>query len=152
MSDSDYYIRLPAHLFSEPATIVASGMHDDEHFAAHQAEFFRHLFGRCAYLRAQSRETPSADAFLSVFVNLIDLLIANAPAEAAHCMEQLHQVLALTFPKDSGCTEATPCTRPLSDDPTRVALERTPKSSGSAVQMKSAPHKSAADDPEQSGA
>lgn len=124
MSDSDNYIRLPAHLLSDPATIVASGMHDDEQFAAHQVEFFRHLFARCAYLRAQSRETPSADAFLSAFVSLIDLLVANAPKEAEHCLEQLQQVLALTFPRHGGqSTSAPPVLSPIQDSGPTYAFE-----------------------------
>lgn len=151
MSNNESYVRLPAHLFPGQVTIIASDMHDDEHFAAHQAEFFRHLFGRCAYLRAQSRETPSADAFLSVFVSLMDLLIANAPSEAAHCMEQLHRVLALTFPQNGNGDEGTPSKRSPLDDSACIGSERASKSNGSVVQIKGAPRAAAAGDADQSG-
>jgi hypothetical protein len=98
MSDYRPYIRLPIHMFTGRPSILISEAHDDEQFAAHEVEFVRHLFGRCAYLREHSRTTPVSDAFLSVFVNLIDILEANAPSEARKCVTQLRQVIKVVFP------------------------------------------------------
>jgi hypothetical protein len=98
MSDYRPYIRLPIHLFARRPLVLVSEAHDDEQFAAHEVEFVRHLFGRCAYLREHSRPTPVSDAFLSVFVDLIDILEANAPSEARQCATQLRQVIQVVFP------------------------------------------------------
>jgi hypothetical protein len=98
MSDYRPYIRLPLQMFSGHLSVLVSEPHDDEQFAAHQVEFVRHVFGRCAYLREHSRAMPVSDTFLSVFVNLIDVLEANAPAQAGYFATQLYQVLRVSFP------------------------------------------------------
>lgn len=42
---------------------------------------------------------PLSDAFLGVLVNLIDVLDANAPDEARHCIQQLVRVLKTVSPQ-----------------------------------------------------
>ncbi|MBB3262041.1 hypothetical protein F4827_006917 [Paraburkholderia bannensis] len=97
MNDSYKYFRLPAGLSGRELAVTAPPLEDDE-FAAHQIEFIRRVFGHCAYLREQGRETAVGDAFLSVFVNLIEAMDANAPEEAQRCAIQLLGILRIVFP------------------------------------------------------
>lgn len=98
MSDFTSYVRLPHTLTFDKSSIVASGSIDDDQFAARQIEFVRHLFGYCTYLREHARATPVSDAFLAVFVMLLEVLELNAPIEARQCAKQLAQIMQVTFP------------------------------------------------------
>jgi hypothetical protein len=97
MNDSSQYLRLPAGLSDRQLAVTPPPLEDDE-FAAQQIEFIRHVFGHCAYLREQGRETAVGDAFLSVFVNLFEAMDVNAPEEARRCAAQLRGVLRIVFP------------------------------------------------------
>jgi hypothetical protein len=91
------YIRLPSALSDGPLVVPPQPLDDDE-FSAHQVEFIQHVFGYCAFLRARSRDTPVSDAFLAVFVNLIEVLNTNAPDDARRCAAQLQEILGIVFP------------------------------------------------------
>lgn len=108
MNDSSHYIRLPAGLSDQLLAVMPSPLEDDE-FAAQQIEFIRHVFGHCAYLRENGRETPVGDAFLGVFVNLFEAMDVNAPEEARRCAIQLRGILRVVFP-------GLDCVEPSSDD------------------------------------
>jgi hypothetical protein len=97
MSDSPSYVRLPSALSDRALTVISPPL-DDEEIAAHQVEFIKHVFGYCAYLREHSRETPVSDAFLSVFVNLFEVMDANAPDDARRCATQLHGIFRIVIP------------------------------------------------------
>lgn len=97
MSDSPSFVRLPFSLSDRTLAVVPEPLDDDE-FAAHQIEFIKHVFGYCAYLRKHSRETPVSDAFLAVFVNLFEVMDANAPDDAHRCITQLLEVVRVVFP------------------------------------------------------
>ena len=101
MQDAHSSIRLPLGFSSEQASVAAAAPQDDQQFAACQIEFIQHLFGRSQFLQAHARITPLSDTFLSAFVTLIDVLVANDPAEAEHCVMQLRQILDATFPASS---------------------------------------------------
>ncbi|CAE6734387.1 hypothetical protein R69927_02271 [Paraburkholderia domus] len=98
MSDFTSYVRLPHTLTADKPSIVASGSIDDDQFAARQVEFVRHLFGYCTYLHEHARTTPVSDAFLAVFVMLLEVLELNAPIEARQCATQLARIMQVTFP------------------------------------------------------
>ncbi|MFM0610221.1 hypothetical protein PQR05_37610 [Paraburkholderia sediminicola] len=98
MNDSTSYVRLPHTLTSANPLTVASEPIDGDQFSARQIELVRHLFGYCAYLREHARTTPMSDAFLPVFVLLLEVLELNAPLEARQCVAQLSQVIRVTFP------------------------------------------------------
>lgn len=98
MNDSQSYIALPETLAVKQAVTVPSEQIDDDEIASRQLEFVRYLFGYAAYLRKGSRQTPVSDAFLQIFVTLLDILELNAPLEARHCANQLKQILDVTFP------------------------------------------------------
>lgn len=97
MSDSPSFVRLPFSLSGRALAVVSAPL-DDDQFAAHQVEFIKHVFGYCAYLRAHYRETPVSDAFLAVFVNLVEVMDANAPDDARRCVAQLLEVFRVVFP------------------------------------------------------
>ena len=97
MSDSPLFVRLPFALSDRTLAVISAPLDDDE-FAAHQVEFIKHVFGYCAYLREHSRETPVSDAFLAVFVNLFEVMDANAPDDARRCVTQLLEVFRVVFP------------------------------------------------------
>jgi hypothetical protein len=98
MTDRTSYIRLPSAL-SNPALIVLPESLDDDKFSAHQIEFVERIFGYCAFLGTAGRETPVSDAFLAVFVNLLDVMEANAPEDARRCVNQLRGILKAVFPE-----------------------------------------------------
>ena len=97
MSDEASYVKLPPGLSDHSLTLVPSSLDEDE-FVAHQVEFVRHIFGYCAYLAEHGRETAVSDAFLSVFVNLFDVMDSNVPCDARLCAGQLMKVLYAIFP------------------------------------------------------
>lgn len=97
LSDLTSYVRLPHTLTSDKPTIASVPI-DEDQFAARQIDFVRHLFGYCAYLREHDRTTPVSDAFLPVFVMLLEVLELNSPLEARQCAVQLSQIIAVTFP------------------------------------------------------
>jgi hypothetical protein len=97
VNDSASYVRLPHTLSTnELLTVPTEPLHDDQ-FAACEREFVRHLFGYSEYLRQRACETPVSDAFLSVFVMLLEVLNLNAPPEARRCVSQLKQILQVTL-------------------------------------------------------
>lgn len=98
MSDFTSYVRLPHTLTVDKSLIVASDSIDENQFAAHQVEFVRHLFGYCTYLREHARTTPMSDAFLAMFVMLLEVLELNAPIEARQCATHLVRIMQVTFP------------------------------------------------------
>jgi len=98
LNDLTSYVRLPHRHDSVNPLTVASEPIDDDQFSARQIEFIRHLFGYCAYLREHARATPVSDAFLPVFVMLLEVLELNSPVEARQCVAQLTQVMRVTFP------------------------------------------------------
>lgn len=98
MTDFTPYVRLPQTLAADRPLTVASDPIDDDQFAARQVEFVRHVFGYCALLRESGRKTPTADAFLSVFVMLLEVIELNAPVEARQCAEQLVKIVQVVFP------------------------------------------------------
>lgn len=91
-------IRLPLGFPSDQSAVTAEGPQNDEQFARHQLEFIRQLFGRSEYLRMHGGTTHVSDAFLSMFITLLDVLIANAPSEAQQCATQLRRVLDVVLP------------------------------------------------------
>lgn len=97
MTDFFSYIKLPAGLSDRNLTLVPESL-DDDQFAARQIEFVRHVFGYCSFLSDHERETPVSDAFLTVFVNLFDVMDSNAPDDARRCAGQLMKVLQVIFP------------------------------------------------------
>ncbi len=98
LNDLTSYVRLPhGHDSVNPLTVASEPM-DDDQFSARRIEFIRHLFGYSAYLREHARATPVSDAFLPVFVMLLEVLELNAPIEARQCVAQLTQVIRVTFP------------------------------------------------------
>ena len=91
------YVRLPPLRTSEETLTIASEPIDENQFAARQIEFVRHLFGYRAYLREQTRATPTSDAFLPVLVMLLETLELNSPVEARQCVAQLTQIMPVIF-------------------------------------------------------
>ncbi|WP_233837242.1 hypothetical protein [Paraburkholderia sp. ZP32-5] len=71
---------------------------DGEQFAACQITFLQDLFGYREYLRGRARETPTIDAFLPVFVTLLETMEINAPEEAQNCAHQLTRIIQILFP------------------------------------------------------
>jgi hypothetical protein len=98
LSEFTPYVRLPHTLTVDKPSVVASGSIDDDQFAAHQVEFVRQLFGYCTYLREHARTTPVSDAFLAVFVMLLEVLELNAPIETRQCITELGRIMQVTFP------------------------------------------------------
>ena len=71
----------------------------DAEFLLRQRDFIQQVFGHSSYLHARARVMPTSDAFLGVLVNLIDVLDANSPDEARHCVQQLVHVLKTVSPQ-----------------------------------------------------
>lgn len=98
MSEFTPYVRLPHAPVADVSLTIASESIDSAQFAARQVEFIRHLFGHTAYLREHARATPVSDAFLPVFVTLLEVLQLNAPDESRQCAAQLIQIMKVNFP------------------------------------------------------
>ena len=98
MNDRASYIRLPSSLSDRPLLVLPQSLNDDE-FVAHQIEFIQRIFGYGTFLGSAGRETPVSDAFLAAFVNLLDVMEANAPDDARRCADQLRGILKVIFPE-----------------------------------------------------
>lgn len=99
MTSFHTHIRLPiGPLGGSPLLLLAEPVSDAD-FVLRQRDFIQQVFGHCTYLRNCARTTPVSDAFLSVLVNLIDVLDANAPDDACRCVQQLVKVLQTVSPQ-----------------------------------------------------
>jgi len=98
MDDQPLYIHLPDTL-SNIQSVLASDPLDDDEFVAHQVEFIQKAFGHASFLRSCGRDTPVSDAFLTAFVQLLEVIEVNAPAEAQYCRTQLSLILQQVLSK-----------------------------------------------------
>ena len=99
MTSFHTHIRLPiGPLGGAPLPTLAEPVSEAD-FVLRQRDFIQQVFGHCTYLRNSARTTPVSDAFLSVLVNLIDVLDANAPDDACRCVQQLVRVLQTVSPQ-----------------------------------------------------
>jgi hypothetical protein len=119
MSTSSSYIRLPSSLTERVLTLSAPPLDTDE-FAARQVAFIEQAFGHCAYLSGRGRDMPISDAFLSVFVNLLETLQANAPVAARHCAAQLQGLLSIVVAGFVSDPEARSAADPEAGLPSRI--------------------------------
>ncbi|WP_224101017.1 hypothetical protein [Paraburkholderia caribensis] len=98
MSEPLARFRLPPSLDGERKSISSSPRIDGEKFAACQIQFLQDVFGYREYLRIAARETPTTDAFLPVFVALLEAMETNDSAEARNCASQLGRIIQIIFP------------------------------------------------------
>lgn len=98
MDDSPPRIRLPHSVSEKSGLVVSTSLNDDE-FQHHKIEFIRAIFGYASFLQLSGRKTSLSDAFLMVFVGMLEVLEANAPEEAAGCRVQLQLLLEQVFSK-----------------------------------------------------
>jgi len=98
MDDHLPFIRLPLSL-SDEGNVVASTALDDDEFKTHKVQFIQAVFGYGAFLQARGRQSPLSDAFLAVFVGLLEVLELNAPGEAEQCRSHLQLLLERVFAK-----------------------------------------------------
>jgi len=98
MDDHPPFIRLPLSLSNEDDLVASTALDDDE-FKTHKIKFIQATFGYAAFLQARGRQSALSDAFLAVFVGLLEVLEANAPGEAQQCRSQLQLLLEQVFSK-----------------------------------------------------
>lgn len=93
------HIQIPVGPLGEAPLPALSEPVSDAEFLLRQRDFIQQVYGHSNFLQAHARAMPTSDAFLGVLVNLIDVLDANAPDEARHCIEQLVRVLMTVSPQ-----------------------------------------------------
>jgi hypothetical protein len=99
MPSSRTHIQIPIGPLGEATLLALTDPVSDAEFLLRQRDFIQQVFGHSSYLHTRARAMPLSDAFLGVLVNLIDVLDANAPDEARHCIHQLIHVLKTVSPQ-----------------------------------------------------